>query len=206
MATKKKENRKGLLAGAALLLFLMSRSGRATGTGDLSSTQLTSKYYNLSDVQRSQTALDQGITEQFTPLDPQTIRNVNYLTSAVLDPLTEKLGSKLEIESWHRVPATNAAVGGVTGSLHLTGGTVDADHYYNGQVDNRRLVMAVIKYDLPYTEMILYTSKNNPTEIHLAAIEGRPEKELLFKTSSGNYEAVNEQAIFQNYYDQGVRV
>ncbi len=206
MAKKKKENRRGLLVGAALLLFLMSRSGKAAGTGTVSSTQLTSQYYNLSDVQRSQTALDENITEQFAPLSPEVIRAANYLTSTLLDPLTKKLGSKLEIDSWHRVPATNTAVGGSVTSFHLTGGTVDIDFFKDGVLDNRMIVAAIIKYDYPYTEMIVYGDLNNPSEVHVAAIEGRPEKELLHKNSSGDYIPIDEQTLFQNYYDQGVRV
>ena len=50
-----------------------------------------------------------------------------------LDALREAWGSGLIVTSWYRDPATNAAVGGVANSQHLTGGAADL-YPSNGQL------------------------------------------------------------------------
>jgi len=192
MAKKKDNSTRNMLLGGAVLAWLLM-SGRGSGG-------LQSKHYSIEDVQRSSTAVSENITEQFQPLSAQTLNHVNEFVTNVLDPLTDRLGSKLDIESWWRSPALNAAVGGVSGSYHLTGGAIDADAVFNGQVDNRKLVVAMYKYDIPFTEMILYGSKTNPTQIHLAYDPRYPtQKELLFKKSDGSYETLNPQVILQGF-------
>lgn len=194
MAKKKKDNtNRNMIIGGLALFWLMGTSGK-------SSSGIQSKYYSIQDVQKSDTAVSENITEQFQPLNSGTIDHVNEFIKYVLDPLTLKLGEKLDIESWWRSTRLNEAVGGVDGSFHLTGGAIDADAIINGQVDNRRIVLAMYKYGFPFTEMILYGSKSNPTQIHLAYDPRFPNaKELLFKKPDGTYEKLDPNVILNQY-------
>ncbi len=190
-----------MIIGGSLLLWWLMSSAKGGGSGGVQS-----KYYTIDDVQRSKTAVDENITEQFQPLDQDTLNNVNAFITFLLDPLTDKLGDPMDIESWWRSQRLNQEVGGVPDSFHTKGLAIDADSYYNGQVDNRRIVLAVLKYDLPFTEMILYNSWEFPTQIHLALDPSRPtEKEILLK-KDGEYKPVNAMAIRTYYEGQGVEV
>lgn len=191
--TKKKNDNKGLIIIGALAFLLL---GKAKG----SSGDIKSKYYTISNVQHSNVANQQNITEQFEKLDPHTIQEINAFIQYVLDPLTDKLGERLDIDSWWRSPQLNQEVGGVADSYHLRGLAVDADSYINEELDNRRIVKALLKYDIPFTEMVLYGSYENPTQIHLAFLPERPtEKEMLFKDSNGDYHTLNKARMLQIY-------
>lgn len=194
MAKKKDNTNRNMVLGGLAILWMLGTSGKSSGG-------IQSKYYTLQDIQGSTVATNQNITEQFQALDPNVISHVNEFIKLVLDPLSEKLGTKLDIESWWRSVRLNEAVGGVDGSFHLTGGAIDADAINaQGQIDNRRLVVAMYKYGIPFTEMILYGSKTNPTQIHLAYDPRFPnQKELLYKTPSGTYETLDPNVILNQY-------
>lgn len=180
------------IGAGILLLYLLGSAGKSKGG-------IQSKYYTIEDVQRSNTAVKNNITEQFQPLNAQTLNNVNAFIRDVLDPLTDKLGEKLDIESWWRSVALNNYVGGVPDSFHLLGLGIDADAVQNGVIDNRRLVKAMYKYDIPFTEMVLYGSPSKPSQIHLAYDPNDPvQKQLLLKTDSG-YQTLNANSVMTTY-------
>ena len=217
MAKKKEKN--GLipiLIGGGLIL-LMSKGnssssgdggspGTGTGTGTGSGTAsgaggIISKYYTADDVRRSSTATDEGITQQFTtPFTTLQKRDINDFIRIVLDPLTAKLGHKLDIGSWWRSAALNAKVGGEPDSLHLKGVAIDFKFYKNGIVNNGDVIRAMYEIQSPFTELILYGSKTAPKSLHLAFDYQRPvEKEILFKKPEGGYETLSKEFIYNNF-------
>ena len=58
-------------------------------------------------------------------LPPLARANVRALVSEVLDPVREKLGKAIVVNSGYRCPRHNAAVGGVRNSQHLRGEAAD---------------------------------------------------------------------------------
>ena len=191
---KTNDNQNALMIGGGLvaLWFMFSSAGRKGG--------IISKYYSIEEVQKSDTAVDQNIIQQFQTLPAEIMNNVNGLIHYLLDPLTEILGNKLVIESWWRSEVLNSAVGGVGTSFHLYGFAVDVDSVKNGIVDNKRLVKAVLENNLPFTEMILYNSVSKPTQIHLALDPNRSnEKQILFKDDNGNYHDLNRDQLLTLY-------
>ena len=58
-------------------------------------------------------------------LPDEAKKNVEALVSAILDPVREKLGSAITVNSGYRCELHNARVGGVRGSQHLVGQAAD---------------------------------------------------------------------------------
>lgn len=207
---KKKEDNKGMIflaVGVGLLLFGGKKSGGVspgTGTGSNSGQSaggIKSKYYTITDVQRSQIAIDNNYTEQFGALTTLQKRDINDFIFIVLDPLTEYLGTPLDIESWWRAIRTNQKAGGVPGSYHEKGVAIDFK-YVNpqGVVDNKKVIQAIYKLGLPFTELILYVNKTSPKSLHLAFDYKDPvQKEILFKKPDGTYERLSNEFIYTNF-------
>ena len=78
------------------------------------------KYFTLSELTHSDTAVSLGIDNTATP---SAVTNLEMLVSRVLDPLREAWGSP--ITSGYRCPELNEEVGGVEGSYHMDGCAAD---------------------------------------------------------------------------------
>jgi len=209
MAKKKNKNTGRNVAIGAIAAWLLLGSSRSAGGS------IVSKHYTIEDVQKSDTAVANNVTEQFEPLDPEYAANANIFIKAVLDPLSDALGGKLDIDSWWRSQTLNGyitccggetlqgMVGGEPDSFHLKALAADFD---DPTGDNRRVVKAMYDLDLPFTEMILYNSWQNPTQIHLAYDPMRgQEKQLLLKTDAG-YTTLHPQPLLTYYNAAGVTI
>lgn len=80
------------------------------------------KYFDLSELLRSETALNCGIENLPTWSD---IENLHELAMYVLDPIRAQWGQPLVVTSGYRSAALNAKVGGVPASAHMIGCAVD---------------------------------------------------------------------------------
>lgn len=81
-----------------------------------------SKDFHLIEFVRSQTAYRKGIDN--TP-DQAIIDDIQILVDNVLQPLRDKLGKPVIINSGYRCPALNKAIGGATHSQHMQGQAAD---------------------------------------------------------------------------------
>ena len=107
------------------------------------------KYFSFQEFERSETAYRHGI-DNTAPESAR--RNIAALVDKVLDPLREAWGKPITVTSGYRCPELNRRVGGVSGSMHLTG--CAADISTGNAVDNRRLYQLVQDLNLPYFELI----------------------------------------------------
>lgn len=82
-----------------------------------------SKYFTLYDLIKSQTASEEGYTEQFDPSE-EVISNLRDLCVHVLDRVKEQF-PHMTITSGYRCPRLNEKVGGVKNSQHMTGEAAD---------------------------------------------------------------------------------
>lgn len=211
MKKQKKNNKAGalILGGVfALLVFGSKRSGSispgsGSGSGSAqSSGGIKSKYYTIEDVQRSQIAVDNNITEQFGALTALQKRDINDFIWIVLDPLSDALGGALDIESWWRSPKVNDLAGGVANSYHEKGVAIDFKFKPGGGsvIDNSKVIKALYNTGLPFTELIFYGSKTAPKSLHLAFDYKDPvAKEILFKKPDGSYEVISKEFIYQTF-------
>lgn len=80
------------------------------------------KHFTIHELSYSQTAVKLGIKNETTP---EIEQNLVALVAVVLDPLREKWGKPIKVNSGYRCPKLNRAVGGVATSQHLKGEAAD---------------------------------------------------------------------------------
>lgn len=86
-------------------------------------TQL-SKNFSLAEMTHSNTAISKGLDN--TP-SAEIITNLQILIDNVLQPIRDKLGKSIKINSGYRSPAVNASVGGSITSDHCKGQAADIE-------------------------------------------------------------------------------
>lgn len=112
-----------------------------------------SKNFTLDEFTHSDTAIKKGIKN--IP-DEISLKNLQLLVSEVLQPLRDKLGVSININSGYRSPQLNLIIGGVSNSQHMLGQAADTtatgitiDEYFNSikqlVINNELEVDQVIK-------------------------------------------------------------
>ncbi len=81
-----------------------------------------SKYFTLEEMTVSDYSVRNGIDN--TPPD-ECLENLKDLCVMVLDPLREKLGKPIHVNSGYRNPEVNKAIGGAENSQHKDGQAAD---------------------------------------------------------------------------------
>lgn len=129
-----------------------------------------SKDFSYLEFERSETAERMGICNVITTF---AVRDaVKELVEKVLQPLRDRVGHPLRVNSGYRCPELNRAVGGAATSQHVRGEAADvaaADPY----------LLARVVWDTPeireqVDQMILY-----PDFLHLSHKRGGPQRRQL---------------------------
>ena len=106
-----------------------------------------SDHFTLEEMTRSATASARNINNALHPAHPHdaaVIANLKHLCEEVLEPLRRHVGGPILISSGYRCPALNTAVGGATGSQHMTGEA--ADIYINSIEEGKRWVTWIMEH------------------------------------------------------------
>lgn len=107
---------------------------------------------------------------------PEVRDAVKALVVNVLQPLRDKTGRPLKINSGYRCPELNAKVGGVATSQHCKGEAADV---WCTTLTPYQLARVVLENGIPYDQMILY-----PSFVHLSyRKEGEQRMQLLYNAS-----------------------
>ena len=142
-------------------------------------------------------------------LPPLARANVRALVDEVLDPVREKLGKAIVVNSGYRCPRHNAAVGGVRNSQHLRGEAADiricgitdlrnqgnTDLRNQGNTDLRNqgiaeLVEAIKEHGV-FDQLIVY-----PGFVHVSyKRNGGNRGQVLKSLGNGRYQAVSLEEI-----------
>lgn len=131
-----------------------------------------SKNFSLSEFAESPTAKRLGIDNSIK--DPKVEAALKALVVSVLQPLRDKWGAALKINSGYRCKRLNAAVGGVESSQHRIGEAADvaASNPY-------KLAKLAKDMKLNYDQMILY-----PTFVHFShKLVGVNRRRILYNSS-----------------------
>ena len=204
---KKKKDNTGLYVGAGILAFLLlkGKGAGATGTGT-GTGEKVSKYYTVSDVQHSDTAQREGISEQFAPLDTGTKKNASFYAQNILDPVSDYMGAKVPIDSWWRSEVLNGTqggcmncpqpmqgmVGGVSNSLHLLALATDV---VQNKEYLKRYICALMATGVPYHKIIITGTATNPTAVHVSLKKSGNAEQILLKDKYGNYSTLQKQVL-----------
>lgn len=81
--------------------------------------------------------------------------NVKALVENVLDPLREKYGKPIKVNSGYRCPNHNLAVGGATQSQHMKGEAADIAPM-DGDASELEKLVEIIKQNGKWDQMIIY--------------------------------------------------
>ena len=106
-----------------------------------------SDHFTLEEMTRSATASARNINNALHPAHPHdaaVIANLKHLCEEVLEPLRRHVGGPILISSGYRCPALNTAVGGATGSQHMTGEA--ADIHINSIEEGKRWVTWIMEH------------------------------------------------------------
>ncbi len=117
-------------------------------------------------------------------LPPLAKENIEALVENVLDPLRERYGKPIVVNSGYRCPKHNAEVGGAPGSQHMRGEACDirpvegSGMRVEGNLAKlRQIILANDKYD----QLIIY-----PTFLHVSWKRvGQNRRMVLEKTAKG---------------------
>lgn len=111
------------------------------------------KNFSFSEFQRSSRAAAAGINNN---IPTRTISlAIRDLVESVLQPLRDRLGAPIIINSGYRCPALNKLVNGAKGSQHMKGEAADIRCAFYKPVDLARMIL---RMDLPFDQVILYNT------------------------------------------------
>lgn len=129
------------------------------------------KYFSIEELCKSDTAKARGINN--TPSE-KVKTNLELLINFILDPLRERYGKPIYVNSGYRCPALNKAVGGVANSQHLTGEAVDID--VHSKEGNKELMRLIQEMNLPYDQVI---DEANLSWVHVSYSQERQRRQIL---------------------------
>lgn len=128
------------------------------------------KYFTIKELCKSSTATQRGIDN--TP-NSEIVSNLEQLVDIILDPLREKYGKPIRVNSGYRCEALNKAVGGAKTSQHLTG--LAADITAGSKLENKKLFMLAQQLNLPFDQLI---DESNFNWVHIS-FSNKPRKQVL---------------------------
>lgn len=141
--------------------------------------QLT-KNFSLLELTKSETAAKRGILNDPTP---EALKNLERLATDVLQPIREKYGHPIKVNSAYRGPKLNAAVGGSKTSSHMVGLAADIEATSGSNADLFRLIKGMIDSgEIEVSQLIWeYGTKKEPGWVHVAATRpGKAKNQILY--------------------------
>lgn len=112
------------------------------------------------------------------------LENVKALVENVLDPLREKYGKPIRVNSGYRCPKHNLAVGGATQSQHMKGEVADIAPM-DGDASELEKLVEMIKQNGKWDQMIVY-----PTFVHVSWKRFGPNRKQTLRKMSNGYQKV----------------
>ena len=128
------------------------------------------KYFTIKELCHSLTAIQKGIDN--TP-NSEIVNNLKQLILYILDPLRERYGKPININSGYRCKKLNDAVKGSKTSQHIKG--LAADITAGSKKENKILFDLIIEMDLPFDQVI---DEKNFSWIHVS-FSKNPRKQIL---------------------------
>ena len=135
-----------------------------------------SKHISWKEATGSNTAKKMDIDN--TPDDEQ-LANMKIIADELFEPLREKVGQPIRVNSFFRGKELNAALKGAEQSQHLTGQAIDL--ISNGKMTNSD-IFYLIKNNYDYDKLIWEMGdEKNPDWIHVSYVKGENRKKNTIK-------------------------
>lgn len=131
--------------------------------------------FTLEEMYNSETARARKINN--TP-NTQQQDNLIKLVKDILQPIRDRFGKPIHVNSGYRCPQLNKAVGGVSNSEHLTGNAVDITSVDNKALWN--LINDMIKNkEITVGQLIWEKGTNSPKWIHISNPSAKHTNQIL---------------------------
>ena len=144
------------------------------------------KYFTIRELTKSETAVRKGINNKPTK---EIEKSLTELINNVLDPLREKFGAPIIINSGYRCPALNRVVGGAINSQHTKGEAADIRTVSDSREDNMKLLRCLLNSGIIYDQVIAENvdAQGRPDWIHVSFTKARRNrmKKTTMKKISG---------------------
>lgn len=132
------------------------------------------KYFTIEELTRSTTATARGLDNTPTP---EIKANLERLVDKVLDPLREKYGKPITVNSGYRCPELNKAVGGSKTSDHMNGFSVDITASCKKE---NAILFQIIKDNFDFDQLIWEKGNSEyPDWVHVSYNPNRLRKQVL---------------------------
>ena len=144
-----------------------------------------SKYVNLSEATKSQTATRKGIKNE--PNEEQ-LEAMKHVSKNIFDKVREHINGPLFPSSFFRCPELNTAIGGSKTSQHCKGEAIDIDADFYGIGSNYEIFW-FIKNKLTFDQLIWeFGTTSNPDWVHVSLKQEGNRGEVLrcFKRDDGS--------------------
>ena len=128
------------------------------------------KYFTIKELCKSSTAISKNIDN--SP-NSEVVQNLIQLVDNILDPLREKYGKPIIVNSGYRCKVLNKVIGGSKNSQHCCG--LAADITAKSKIENKKLFDLIIELDLPYDQLI---DESDFSWIHVS-FSKKPKKQIL---------------------------
>ena len=129
------------------------------------------KYFTIKELCKSSTATEKGIDN--SP-NSEIVKNLEQLIDNILDPLRERYGKPINVNSGYRCPELNKAVGGSKTSQHMKG--LAADITVGSPKKNKVLFDLIKEMDLPFDQLI---DEKKLSWVHVS-YSTKPRKQILY--------------------------
>ena len=132
------------------------------------------KYFTISELSHSDTADARHIDNTPTP---EAIDNLSLLVDNILDPLRERFGKPIYVNSGYRSLLLNALIGGAKSSQHTTGQA--ADITAANKSDNH--ILFNLLSSMNFDQLIWERGNSiNPDWIHVSYVKGNRHERLRY--------------------------
>jgi hypothetical protein len=141
-----------------------------------------SQHISHKEATRSVTAMRLGIDN--TPNEYQ-LQNMELIAEKIFEPLRQKAGGPIKINSFFRCEDLNKAIGGSSRSQHCQGRAIDLDDTY-GFMTNAEMYN-YIKEKLDFDQIIWeFGTDENPDWVHVSYVDADSNRKRCLKAYKDN--------------------
>ena len=121
---------------------------------------------------------------------PEIEQNLTALVAAVLDPLRERYGKPINVNSGFRCKELNRLVKGAVNSQHMSGEAADIDT--GSKTENKKLAKLIVQMGLPFDQLI---DEANYSWVHVSYKCRGVNRGQILRMRNGKYTSIKPEEL-----------
>ena len=121
---------------------------------------------------------------------PKIEQNLTALVAAVLDPLRERYGKPINVNSGFRCKELNRLVKGAVNSQHMSGEAADIDT--GSKTENKKLAKLIVQMGLPFDQLI---DEANYAWVHVSYKCRGVNRGQILRMRNGKYTSIKPEEL-----------